>query len=63
LDFDHPYDLSRRFHPEITEEMRQEARKADERERGYTPPPEKRDPGPTARESILKAMRQVAERG
>jgi hypothetical protein len=59
IDLDHAYHLAKLAHPETLSKIR----KAEQRERSYTAPAEKRDPGPTVRETILKSMRENAERG
>jgi hypothetical protein len=58
IDLDHAYRLAKLTHPETLAEIR----KAEQRERSYEPPSQKRDPGPSVRETILKSMRENEER-
>jgi hypothetical protein len=59
IDLDHAYELSLRTDPGTLAELRA----AKKREREYTPPQEKRDPGDTVRQSVLKSIRELKERG
>jgi hypothetical protein len=58
LDLDHAYFLAKQTHPETLAEIR----RAERREKAYERPAETRDPGPTVRQSILRSIRENAER-
>jgi hypothetical protein len=59
FDLDHAYRLAKMTHPETLAEIR----KAERREKAYTPPAERRDPSENVRETILRSMRENAENG
>jgi hypothetical protein len=59
IDLDHAYELSLRTDPGTLAEIRA----AKKREQDYVPPQEKRDPGDTVRQSVLRSIRELKERG